>query len=259
MFRKPSYLIRFDDICPTMNWAVWDRLERILGNHDIKPILAVVPDNRDPKLIIDKKNTDFWDRVRSWQERDWGIALHGYQHVYETDCCGLLGINRHSEFAGLAYDVQRYKIERGLSIFAEHGIHADAWVAPGHAFDETTVRILVEFGIRVISDGFYWRPVVRLGALWIPQQMWRFRTMPWGIWTICYHHNWFSEEDIRKIEDDIVRNKQAISSLDDLIGCSNARDMGMVDVSMSNLWLAGIKLKRGLSRLGWIHAVRSSF
>jgi predicted deacetylase len=242
------FLIRFDDICPTMNWAVWEQIEPILTRYGIRPILAVVPDNQDPKLFVNTPRSDFWERVRGWQANGWAIALHGYQHVYETRHAGLVGINAFSEFAGLPYDVQRNKVERALSIFSRERVRADAWVAPAHAFDATTVRVLAECGIRVISDGFYWRPLLRLGALWIPQQMWRFRSMPGGVWTICLHHNHFSPSAIQELEADIDRYRRNIVSLDVLISQYPAKRLGMLDASLSTLWLAALRLKRRLVR-----------
>ncbi len=58
------YLVRFDDICPTMNWALWDRIEPILTSLEIKRILAVLPDNQDPALVVCPPNKGFWQRVR---------------------------------------------------------------------------------------------------------------------------------------------------------------------------------------------------
>ena len=45
-----TYLVRFDDICPTMNWEAWEQVENVLVSEGIRPILAVVPDNRDENL-----------------------------------------------------------------------------------------------------------------------------------------------------------------------------------------------------------------
>ena len=42
-----NYIVRMDDACPTMNSERWDRVERILDNHDIHPVVAVIPDNRE--------------------------------------------------------------------------------------------------------------------------------------------------------------------------------------------------------------------
>src|SRR5436309_501178 len=57
------YVVRFDDVCPTMNWSVWARIEPVLAKHNVRPLLAVVPDNRDPKLMIEPPRANFWDRV----------------------------------------------------------------------------------------------------------------------------------------------------------------------------------------------------
>ena len=54
------YLVRFDDICPTMNWRVWEQLEPLLQAHGVKPIMAVVPDNHDRHLVVDAPQPGFW-------------------------------------------------------------------------------------------------------------------------------------------------------------------------------------------------------
>src|SRR5437660_1103665 len=82
------FLIRFDDVCPTMNWAIWNDLESLLGSIGVKPIVAVVPDNRDPALVVAPAVSDFWDRVRGWKARGWSIGIHGHQHVYRTSSPG---------------------------------------------------------------------------------------------------------------------------------------------------------------------------
>lgn len=46
-------------------------------------------------------------------------------------CAGLPGINTFSEFAGLPYEEQRAKLDRGCWCLQKHGVRADVWVAPG--------------------------------------------------------------------------------------------------------------------------------
>jgi glycosyltransferase involved in cell wall biosynthesis/predicted deacetylase len=187
-FRGPRYLIRFDDICPTMDWKVWNAVEDILVAQGIKPILAVVPDNRDPKLMLDPPAPDFWDRVRAWQSRGWAIGLHGYQHRYVNGDPGILRISGKSEFAGLDYGEQHEKLRLGLEIFQREGVRVDAWVAPSHSFDWTTVEALAAHGVRTISDGMAFHPYRDArGTAWVPQQSALMRAMPWGVWTFCYH------------------------------------------------------------------------
>lgn len=186
--RGPRYLLRFDDICPTMDWKVWNAIEEILVEQGVKPLLAVIPDNRDPKLMLDPPAPDFWERVRAWQSRGWAIGLHGYQHRYVNGEPGILRIGRKSEFAGLDYDEQHEKLRLGLEIFGREGVRADAWVAPSHSFDWTTVDALAAHGIRTISDGLAFRPYRdQRGTIWVPQQSAMMRAMPWGVWTFCYH------------------------------------------------------------------------
>lgn len=191
------YLLRFDDICPTMNWSLWDEVENLLIESGVKPILAVIPDNLDPKLMSHPASPIFWDRVRSWQARGWSIGLHGYQHTYVNAESGILRLNRQSEFASLGYQEQIEKLRMGLEIFTREGVHADAWVAPAHSFDLVTISALSDLGIRTISDGMALLPFSdQRGIVWIPQQFANMRPLPWGVWTFCYHLHSMNRQDI---------------------------------------------------------------
>ena len=202
----------------------------------------VVPDNRDPKLVVGAVRADFWDRVRAWQAAGWCIALHGYQHRYETRNAGLMGINAYSEFAGLPEDVQRDKLVRALAIFQEQGVRADAWVAPAHSFDRVTVRLLLELGLGTISDGFYFRPVHHLGATWIPQQLWHFRPMPGGLWTVCLHCNRYGEVELNRLQTWLTTYADRITTLDAV--AASARPLALADWAFA----AGLPLLRALRR-----------
>ena len=110
------YILRFDDICPTMNWHVWSEIESILVNNHVKPILAVVPDNIDKNLVCEKSHSGFWDEVRKWKSFGWTIAMHGFQHNLDQVNGGILGISSLSEFAGLEYEIQKRRFCAGLKI-----------------------------------------------------------------------------------------------------------------------------------------------
>jgi predicted deacetylase len=240
------YLVRFDDICPTMNWAMWDRIEAMLDEHAIRPIVAIVPDNQDPNLAVAPARGDFWERVRAWQKAGWFIALHGYQHQYVTTHAGLVGINPFSEFAGLPHETQKLKLVNALAIMQQHGVEPDGWVAPAHSFDATTVQVLLELGIEVISDGFYRRPVRYLGATWIPQQIWRFRPMPVGVWTVCVHGNTLTEHSFQALKDDLVRFGPQITSVQAVLGAGRAPSRTPLDQAFMHAWRASLRLKQRL-------------
>lgn len=184
----PRYLIRFDDVCPTLPWDKWSAIEDVLKCNDIRPIVAVVPDNKDVKLHKARADKNFWQRVRAWQEMGWAIGLHGYQHVYVSKSRGMVGFNRYSEFAGLTFEEQYQKLDAGLKIFEREGVHAKLWVAPAHTFDKNTLRALKYLNVHIVSDGFQpWPHTDCEGLFWIPQQLGRFYRMPSGVWTICIH------------------------------------------------------------------------
>lgn len=245
-----KYLIRFDDICPTMNWEVWAVIEKCILDAGVKPILAVVPDNCDLKLAVSSPRYDFWEQVRIWQSWEWTIGLHGYQHKYVTDNAGLLRINPYSEFAGLSLAEQSEKLDKGIKIFQEQGVRPDIWIAPAHSFDAVTVTALKERGISLISDGFTLFPYRDgEGVIWIPQQIWRFRHMPFGTWTICFHHNSWTKEDLLAFRSGIDEFNPMITSVNVVTARHGKRLKSKVDDVISNLIPSCIHLKRKVSSL----------
>lgn len=213
MTSMARFLLRFDDITPRMNWSVWDRVENILETAGVSPLLAVVPANADPELDFGPAKERFWQQVRQWQRRGWSIGLHGFEHRYVTRAAGILGRNRYSEFAGLPEAEQRSKLSAALDIFRREHVAADAFVAPAHSFDQTTVRLLDELGVDCISDGYALYPFVcERGLLWVPQQLGKFRPMPVGIWTICLHINDWTRKELAQFERNITAHKGQIDS-----------------------------------------------
>jgi hypothetical protein len=52
--------------------------------------------------------------------------------------------------------------------------------------NDATHKALVSLGIHTVSDGFSPYPHRdHQGVLWIPQQLWRLRPVPSGVWTLC--------------------------------------------------------------------------
>jgi predicted deacetylase len=245
-----QYLIRFDDICPTMNWAVWREIEATLVQWDVRPLLAVIPDNQDDTLKRHPPENDFWDHVRRWRDRGWSIGMHGYQHKYVTRNPGIVGINKYSEFAGLPIEVQAAKLHTALEIFHREGIEPDVWIAPAHSFDHTTVALLKEMGLRRISGGFFLVPNVdSLGMLWIPQQLWRFRNMPFGVWTVCLHINNWSPRDALRFRQDVKKNSANIVNLQDIITSYGYRRPDWMDKLFAILYPAFLRLRSRRERI----------
>jgi predicted deacetylase len=230
--RMAKYLIRFDDICPTMNWAIWSEIEAALTENGVKPILAVVPENQDPVLRVDAPKEDFWERVRQWQARDWTLALHGFQHKYTARRPGIITTKKWTEFAGFPAGEQEQKLRSGVEVFERRGIQPRVWIAPNDSFDGTTISLLPRFGIRIICDGFFRVPFVcRRKMVWIPQQLYGFRPAPPGIWTVCYHCNHWTASDLDRFRKDLIQYRADIWSLEEVMHAYAAR------LSRSPAWL----------------------
>ena len=58
---KKKILIRFDDICPTMDYKQWNKAVEVLDKYHIKPLIGVIPDCKDPELSIESPREDFWE------------------------------------------------------------------------------------------------------------------------------------------------------------------------------------------------------
>ena len=215
--KQAQYILRFDDICPTMKWSIWNEIVSFLDEYDIKPIIAVIPDNHDPALFCEAENEEYWSWLRERQNRGWTIALHGYSHCYENKNGGIIKVNDYSEFAGVAVSTQRERIHKGLEILKEHGILCRTWIAPAHSFDKNTLQCLLEMGISVVSDGYSDNPFYRNGLLWIPCQLYKYVEKESGIWTVCKHPSMWKEEDLDAFKKEVLIWKDKTISFDKVV------------------------------------------
>ena len=212
--RPAQYLLRFDDLCPTMDRARWERYLRLIQRFGLRPILAVVPENRDPDLECDSPDAGFWEGMRRLEAAGATIGLHGYQHLCETHGRSLIPLHAQTEFAGAEESTQREWIRNGLAILRAQGLSPRIWVAPRHGFDFSTLRGLRAEGIQTVSDGFAEAPFQAHGAMWIPQQLWEPVEKQSGVWTICLHSNSATEEQVQRLECFLERFPAQFTSVD---------------------------------------------
>lgn len=214
---RPIYILRFDDICPTMNWKIWGRVEEIMYKYDIKPIIGVIPENEDPLLNIEPVHPHYWEKLLEWQSHGWVIALHGYRHKYENTNGGIIKVNSYSEFAGVPFEIQLERLKKGIKIIRSHGLECKTWIAPAHSFDMNTVKCLNQIGIDVISDGYSSDVFKRCGLKWVPCQLYRFLPRKKGVWTVCKHPSMWDEKDLIMFEKEIEKWHTSISTFDDAL------------------------------------------
>lgn len=199
-------LIRMDDITSDMNWDNFEKLIAIFDQYDIKPLLGIVPDNRDSQLHMQEPREDFAARMLELQNKGYYLAQHGYQHVYETENGGLLNVHKTSEFAGLSFEVQIQKLLHGKEILEQQGIITNIFMAPGHAYDTTTLKALHQTRFEFVTDGYGCTPYTDYNLQFIPCTLSAVRKRE-GIDTVCIHANTMSEADIEKLKQSIAENR----------------------------------------------------
>ncbi len=232
------YLIRLDDASEYMDVEKWGRLAVLLHRYDIKPIVGIIPANKDATLVSKyQRDFDFWKKVDVWHSKGWTIALHGYTHVYSSNSGGINPVNFRSEFAGLSLDEQREKIRCGMRVFQEHQIQSQIFFAPAHTFDMNTLEALKrESDIRIISDTIA-NDIYKLDDFYfIPQQSGHVRKLPLKLLTFCYHPNTMSEKDFNILEGFIINNREQIINFDDLL--FKERKLGQYDKVIRKLYFS---------------------
>lgn len=200
---KAKYIFRLDDASPFSNSRKWHDISSIFQKHNIKPIVAVIPDNKDPTLMHQRENLDFWNMVKHWEDKGWSIAMHGYQHLFHAVPRekSIVPYYDRSEFSGLKLNSQKEKIKKSLKVFLENNIEPTVWVAPAHSFDHVTLEAITdETSIRVVSDGIALFPYFESGFYFIPQQIWNVQRKVFGIWTICLHPDNMTDEEIQDLD-----------------------------------------------------------
>lgn len=222
MRKRLMCVIRFDDICPTMDWENFRRAMDLMKEYGIKPLLGVVPDNRDTDLIINEPLTNYWDFIKKLQADGIQIAMHGFTHVYDKDRPFTIGHGfKHSEFAGNSYENQCEKIKKGKRILEEHGIYTDVFFAPAHTYDLNTLRALRDNGFRYLSDGMSKFNYIQCGIMCIPC---RSSSVPMvrgksGIYTSVSHpsewRNPNKVSDYDRLIDFCCKNKESIVTFAD--------------------------------------------
>jgi len=196
-----KFIIRLDDACPTMRVENWNKIEKILYRYKICPLVALIPDNKDNSLKYEKPDKLFWSKVKRWQKKKWNVGIHGLNHITNTKNSGMMGINNKSEFSRLSYNKQKILLKKSINFFKKKGLKINYWIAPFHSFDKTTLSILRDINSNIIiSDGFSFRPFKYLGLKWVPQQLWKFYNIPFGIWTICLHPNTMKLKDFETLK-----------------------------------------------------------
>ena len=212
-------LIRFDDIAENMNWDLMNKCEILFDELNIKPVMGVIPNNKDKDLMIYPKKENFWDMVKKWQLKGWEIAMHGYNHIYdkETNKQDFFKYGGRSEFFGHTLDKQLEKMKKGLDIFKKNKINVRTFFSPNHTYDINTFEALKISGINQVIDGYGLKPYLENDIKFIPQLFYKPFLLPFGLQTTQIHLNYWTEKELKNFFNLINKNYKKIISYDEAL------------------------------------------
>lgn len=223
MENRVKIAVRLDDITPDMDWERFFKFKELLDQYQVKPLIGVVPDNRDDNLvkrpISDRAPQDFWQYVGELKEQGYTVAMHGFRHTYTTHKGGLFPLNDFSEFAGLPYEEQKRMLAEGKKLLWEKGIDTDIFMAPAHSYDSNTLRALTDTGFQRVTDGFGSRPYECSGLVFYPISFRLSKTLKKkkGYSTMVVHTDTLSEEDFRRYEEYLKRSDACFISYEEYL------------------------------------------
>ena len=209
-------LIRLDDIAENMNWDLMKKSELLFEKYGIKPVLGVIPNNKDNELLSYPKKNDFWQQVRIWRDKGWEIAMHGSTHVYDkiSKNDDYFGYGGNSEFCGHPLEIQMSRIKDGLKKFDDEKIKIRSFYAPNHTYDENTFTSLKNFEINEVIDGYGLMPYIENDIKFIPQLFYKIFMLPFGIQATQIHLNYWNQKDFDIFEKFIIKNSNKIITYD---------------------------------------------
>lgn len=217
-------LIRIDDVSENMNWKFMDKCEKLFDQIKIRPLVGVIPINRDIELLKYPKNVEFWSRVNDWKKKGWEITMHGCNHLYSQKSDkkkDVFNYGGNSEFYGLSYFDQLEKIKSGLDEFQKRNIEIRSFFAPNHIYDNNTLKALKDSKIKIIIDGYGLFPFYKNGILFIPQLFYKEICLPFGIQSTQMHINNWNENNFLDFNNFIKKNQNKIADLDYIIDITN--------------------------------------
>ena len=224
--QKTGYIFRLDDIAPNMNWQMWSRVKKLFNQYNVKPIVGVIPKNEDKELkTYPLCPFNFWSEIKNLKKQGWEIAMHGYEHLYskQRNKNDYMGHGGNTEFVDLPFETQLKKLNLGLEIFKKQNLDVKVFFAPNHTFDQNTIKACKTLGFKSIVDGYGFTPYYENEIIFIPQLFYKLFSLPFGIQTMQFHLNYFSEKDYLNLEKFVIKNKKKIISYDQV--CAMERNV----------------------------------
>ncbi len=190
-------------------------MENLLDKYKIKPLVGIIPDNKDPSFQWEYDSSFWSDTVDRWKSKHWSLAQHGTHHaIYKATSQG-----EYSEFHGKTLQEQIDLLKIGHEILSEHGVTPSCFFAPCHSYDFNTYTALKKLNyFRYISDGYAFKHFYENDLLFLPSLFdTPHKILPFGVYTFVFHPNHTTDQQYKHLEQFLKKNKHCIISADDYI------------------------------------------
>ena len=112
-------IIRIDDIAENMNWQLMEKCEELFDKYNIKPVLGVIPNNKDEELCSTQKKKIFGNLLEVGKEKVGKYQCMGI-HMYIVNQLKkkiTSDMEENLNFFGVELEKQILKIKNGLEKF----------------------------------------------------------------------------------------------------------------------------------------------
>lgn len=217
-FFSTKIVFRIDDVCHNMKWKSFFKVINLFKKYKIKPILGVIPNNKDKDFKkYPKCKFNFWKKIYYFQQSGYEIAIHGYQHIYSAMSNNdYLNHGGNTEFSGYSYQNQLQKLTRAKKIFNKNKIKVETFFAPNHTFDINTIKALNNINIKYVLDGYGVAPYSFKNLIFFPQLFYNLKKIPFGFQTVQLHTNYFNKNDFVNLKKFLEVNKNKITNFADI-------------------------------------------
>jgi len=234
------YFIRIDDLRPWMDKEILENIISFFDKLNIKPLLAIIPDWPE--------DDEFWNVIKKLQSKWYVIWLHWFNHQLEknpVNSKSIIPIQNFSEFVWKSIEEQENKIKEWLEIFEKNWIKTNIFVAPAHWLDKNTLKVLKKYWFKYVSDWFFLYPKKINWLIFLPQQLWQFRNIPFWYKTICLHLEDFESIENNYILENIKKNKEKFADYEKFfhIKVENIFQK-ILNYIFEKIWFLLLKIKR---------------
>ena len=209
-----KYILRLDDACPNMNITGWWRMEKLLDQYGIKPLVGIIPENNDPAFQWEFDPYFWTDTVVRWKEKKWSLAQHGCHHKINEAQEGVW-----SEFVGKSLEEQKRLLHKGYAALLEKDIIPCCFFAPCHTYDSNTYSALKEQNrFAYVSDGYALSLYQEDGLVFLPNMFdTPHKLLPFGTYTFVFHPNNTTNAQFEQLEQFLAKNSKKFISADEFV------------------------------------------